>query len=796
MRKWTYLVAVLLMAGTSTSLLTSCIDNDEPAGITDLRGAKAELLRAKAAVEQAEAAIKTAQVKWYEAEAEIKNQEAEQEKLKTSWLEAQYQAQKDSLEIETQKYVERQKKLLIEAQQATAEANAEYQKALAEIEAALVGVEESAYAQKLYELLNNTEYKYTYKDAYDVDQEIVIYGLLGLAGALSDAQDELADLMNEKLVMDYTFDVDAKIAAVEGQIATEEGNLEGLKETLEDYKTIKGTSFEDWKASYEAYEKESEDLNNQLNDIKLKEAEALRATTAKQDSLDRANNAKSELKFTVSDKIAEVFANAVQSLSSPTGISTELAAFAITDAEGNVTYPNGIVLQKTKEDKGTILDGILSQIEGNVLDASDITSNKQLQAQYAAQEAGYFTADKKGTYDVALQAWKDAKAAYAKVYTDGKYYDADLNAYDVIVEAYRDYQSAVAQLDPTDDADEIDDLTEAFRKELGEYLTARKVFDGFVPKNGATELSPATKDADFTTWQGLSDDAARFGTDVQSGTTPANGGAYKAYVEACDAIGYTYDANPADENATQVEKSYEEWEENASYPEEGTNLYEKAFAAKYNNAYLTNLLNNQPEWEAMVKSLEDLATANLKEVNEATLCQNDINTEKAKIQAQFYGERAKVKQQLAGINKIMGIIEQTIKDALPSGTATTYEDAVKILDSWIIALEQGSASIDANNEATFTTDGSIPGQEAVIASYKNLLEGLKSGDYKTSEELLAKQKEDEINRKQEEIKVLQALLDSANKIKDQLMAGLTGESSGTTEVPETPEEGGEETPAE
>lgn len=62
MRKWTYLVAVLLMAGTSTSLLTSCIDNDEPAGIIDLRGAKAELLRAKAAVEQAEAAIKTAQV--------------------------------------------------------------------------------------------------------------------------------------------------------------------------------------------------------------------------------------------------------------------------------------------------------------------------------------------------------------------------------------------------------------------------------------------------------------------------------------------------------------------------------------------------------------------------------------------------------------------------------------------------------------------------------------------------------------------------------------------------------------
>ncbi|WP_301916242.1 hypothetical protein [Phocaeicola coprophilus] len=32
MRKWTYLVAALLMGGVSTSL-TSCIDNDEPAGI-------------------------------------------------------------------------------------------------------------------------------------------------------------------------------------------------------------------------------------------------------------------------------------------------------------------------------------------------------------------------------------------------------------------------------------------------------------------------------------------------------------------------------------------------------------------------------------------------------------------------------------------------------------------------------------------------------------------------------------------------------------------------------------------
>lgn len=71
MRKWTYLVAALLMGGVTTSL-TSCIDNEEPAGITDLRGAKAELLRAKAEVEKAEAQKRLADAAYTNALAAIK----------------------------------------------------------------------------------------------------------------------------------------------------------------------------------------------------------------------------------------------------------------------------------------------------------------------------------------------------------------------------------------------------------------------------------------------------------------------------------------------------------------------------------------------------------------------------------------------------------------------------------------------------------------------------------------------------------------------------------------------------
>ena len=61
MRKWTYLVATLLMAGT-TATFTGCIDTDEPEGIAELRGAKSDFIKAQAAVELVEAELKKAQV--------------------------------------------------------------------------------------------------------------------------------------------------------------------------------------------------------------------------------------------------------------------------------------------------------------------------------------------------------------------------------------------------------------------------------------------------------------------------------------------------------------------------------------------------------------------------------------------------------------------------------------------------------------------------------------------------------------------------------------------------------------
>lgn len=79
MRKWTYLVAALLMSGTAATF-TSCIDNEEPAGIEAMRTAKADFYAAQAAVKQAQVAYQNALTAYQEQlvkEMELKNKALE-----------------------------------------------------------------------------------------------------------------------------------------------------------------------------------------------------------------------------------------------------------------------------------------------------------------------------------------------------------------------------------------------------------------------------------------------------------------------------------------------------------------------------------------------------------------------------------------------------------------------------------------------------------------------------------------------------------------------------------------------
>ena len=99
MRKWTYLVAALLMSGTAATF-TSCIDTNEPAGIEELRGAKADFIRAKADYERALVELQKVKVDREKVQLELDNIVLETERLKFEL--AQAQNKKDKLDIELQ----------------------------------------------------------------------------------------------------------------------------------------------------------------------------------------------------------------------------------------------------------------------------------------------------------------------------------------------------------------------------------------------------------------------------------------------------------------------------------------------------------------------------------------------------------------------------------------------------------------------------------------------------------------------------------------------------------------------
>ena len=120
-KKWTYVAIVSMMLGVAP-VFTGCVDTDEPAGLENLRGAKADLLRAKAAVQEALAKVEEANARyrdqetaWLKAKTDYETQVAREKELQNDLLEAQNEFEKQKAEAAYQAYLEelaRQKELL------------------------------------------------------------------------------------------------------------------------------------------------------------------------------------------------------------------------------------------------------------------------------------------------------------------------------------------------------------------------------------------------------------------------------------------------------------------------------------------------------------------------------------------------------------------------------------------------------------------------------------------------------------------------------------------------------------
>ena len=240
MKKWTYLVAAGMLLG-ATPVFTGCIDNDEPEGITLLRGAKAELLKAKATVEAAKAEQVKAEATLKLAEAEVKKAEASRIQAIADYesakaKEMEYKAELANIQNEEARAdLENKIKMYAEqraaAERAAQEASAQLEVSLMTLKAQLVQ-QEAIYEQALKDLAlaknTLTEAQNTYLEKWTTALSIAKNDVKQKAATYESAVKELARLtkimekeeakesylrVQQKAVDDAKADLDAAIEA-------------------------------------------------------------------------------------------------------------------------------------------------------------------------------------------------------------------------------------------------------------------------------------------------------------------------------------------------------------------------------------------------------------------------------------------------------------------------------------------------------------------------------------------------------------------------------------------------------
>lgn len=232
MRKWTYLVAALLVGGATTTF-TGCIDNDEPAGIEQLRGAKAEFIKAKAAFETVLTEIQRVKIEREQVSLEadkvaldLQKLNLEKEQASTAWLKDSLQARQDTLAASL-------KEQLLAIQKKEADTNADLQASLAALEVAMVTAKDEAFGEAIKDV----------KEALAgiTKGESHTYGALDYLknsnARLLKAKSDLLDFLSDNKYLEDK--LNAGIDEAKAALATQE-------KVLEDMKTFAATPTSEW----------------------------------------------------------------------------------------------------------------------------------------------------------------------------------------------------------------------------------------------------------------------------------------------------------------------------------------------------------------------------------------------------------------------------------------------------------------------------------------------------------------------------------------------------------------------
>ena len=397
-----------LMAGSSVTF-TGCIDNDEPAGIEELRGAKAELIRAKVAVEAANAARENANAALILAKAEIQkakaaywNAQAAQEQAKADSMAAASDAERAKADSLIAHYKQKMEEAVLEhdstmvkLQQKLAEANRQYELAIKQIEIAKATLSDSekVTVESLQTTLDTAK--------GDVDR---------ITGQVDEAEKDLYEILVKKaqgLIVDEdggTEWLPTLKKAVERdsiQLVADEAKLADLKEFAE-----KDPVTTDWRAEI----KELEDSIAAMNIVSSKYAVEIANFENREDVVEAA-----------------LAKDAAEEAAKPENIKIDAYSYTFkfeagkpgAGGTGNLNHGTyGHDKFELSENTANALSEVEEMLTWSKVELAKYTAERINRLEKIATDG---ISAEKGEYEDAVEAWKEAKDKYEKAPTDAAF---------------------------------------------------------------------------------------------------------------------------------------------------------------------------------------------------------------------------------------------------------------------------------------------------------------------------------------------------------------------------------------
>lgn len=396
MRKWNLLTMALLLAAGTVSI-TGCIDNDEPSGIENLRGAKAEWLLVKADFERVQV--------------EIQKIELEKQKLELALKQIKLDSVTQIGQLEAELRVKRYEEQTLLLQKQIAEAEANYQKALAQLEVAKLTVRDSAFTtaiEKVSKDLSSVRNKITNKTAKLLDKKVELARATSATGAPLEA-------------------------ILEAKVNEAQVNVDIQKGTLADLTALLEVPVTEWSARIKTLEDEILQLQitQAENNITLeqKKAAVLNYDEINLNPITAKKEAKTPYTLTIpvaiqTDVFNDILKNETYFESNNNAIN------AVEDADGNVTLKGdfvgkGIPYNELAGKLDQMKEDINNQYETKIKEAYQAATGVAFTGQEVTDEDLALMKQKlsglnedlakvKTVYETDLAKWENAVAAYQK----------------------------------------------------------------------------------------------------------------------------------------------------------------------------------------------------------------------------------------------------------------------------------------------------------------------------------------------------------------------------------------------